>query len=149
MAPAAWKFYNKFKEYMADNTIDLDGATFNMNLYLAASNASTDTLSTKASLTNELASANGYVTAGKTLAVTWATGASAGEMRFDATAEIWTASGGNLGNSSTTMFAVIHDGTRLVCWSKLSTAGFTVTDGNTLTITPAATGIFELNGPGA
>jgi len=151
MAASAWVIYNKFKEYMGDNTIDLDGDVFRLGLYTSASNAGTATLSTRGSVTNEVTGANGYTTGGMTLAgVTWATGASAGEMRFDATATIWSASGGNIANIK---YAVLYDETtgasagnrNLVASSQLSSAQFTVTDGNTLTITPSANGIFELN----
>jgi hypothetical protein len=151
MAASAWVIYNSFKRYMADGTMDLDGDTFRMGLYTSASNAATATISIRSSITNEVANGNGYVTGGKTLAGrTWSTGASASEMRFDATATIWSASGGNIANIR---YAVIYDestGTsagdrKVVCYSALSTAQFTVTDGNTLTITPSANGIFELN----
>jgi len=151
MAASAWVIYNKFKEYMADGTMDLDDDVFRLGLYTSTSNAGTATLSTRGSVTNEVTNANGYATGGKTLAgVTWATGASAGEMRFDATATIWSASGGNIANIK---YAVIYDETtgtsagnrNLVASSQLSSANFTVTDGNTLTITPSANGIFELN----
>lgn len=151
MAASAWVIYNTFKRYMADGTMDLDANTFRMGLYTSASNAATATLSIRSQVTGEVSAANGYVLGGKTLAgVTWSTGASAGEMRFDATATIWSASGGNIVNIR---YAVIYDestGTsagdrKLVANSALSTAQFTVTDGNTLTITPSANGIFELN----
>jgi len=151
MAASAWVIYNTFKRYMADGTMDLDGDTFRMGLYTSASNAATATLSIRSEVTNEVANGNGYVTGGKTLAgVTWSTGASAGEMRFDATATIWSASGGNIANIR---YAVLYDettgasagGRKLVAYSALSTAQFTVTDGNTLTITPSANGVFELN----
>lgn len=151
MAASAWVIYNTFKRYMADGTCDLDGDTFVMGLYTSASNAATATLSTRGSLTNEVTSANGYVAGGKTMTgVTWSTGASAGEMRFDATANIWSASGGTISNIR---YAVIYDATtgtsagnrKLVAYSALSTSQFSVTDGNTLTITPSANGIFELN----
>ena len=152
MAASAWAFYNKFKEYVGDGTIDLDNDVFLMGLYTSASNAATDTLSTRGQITNEVANGNGYATGGKTLsAVTWASGASAGEMRFDCTAKIWSASGGTIPN---VRYAVIYDNStgtsagdrKIMCRSALSTAQFTVTDGNTLTVTPSANGIFELNG---
>lgn len=151
MAAQAWAIYNSFKEYMADGTIDLDNDTFRIGLYTSASNAATATLSVRGSVTNEVANGSGYVTGGKTLAgVTWATGASASEMRFDGTATIWSASGGNVANIK---YAVLYDEStgvsagnrKVVCSSQLSTSQFTVTDGNTLTITPSANGIFELN----
>jgi len=151
MATSAWKFYNKFKQYMADGTINLGSDTFNLGLFTSASNAATDTLSTRSQVTGEVASANGYVLGGKALTgVTWATGASAKEMRFDATAAIWSASGGSI---SAAKFGVVYSVTsgasaglqKLVCRSQLSTSQFSVTTGNTLTVTPSANGVFELN----
>ena len=101
MAASAMLFYDQFKRFMADNTIDLDLASeFQMILCSSASNASTQTLSTLGSLTNELSSARGYTLGGKVIVQTWSAGASASEMRFDATALVWTASGGNLGSAS-------------------------------------------------
>ena len=98
---------------------------------------------------------NGYTLAGKALTDTWASGASAHEARYDATAVIWTASGGNLGSNTVITTAVMvassgasaEDGTnKLIAYSILSTSGFAVATGNTLTLTPAvATGLFELN----
>jgi len=151
MAAAAWVIYNKFKEYVMDNTIDIDADVFALALFTNASNAATATLSTRTQVTNEIVAQGGYAAGGRTLsAVTWATGASAGEMRFDCTAKIFTASGANL---SAIQYAVIYDITtgasagaqKLICYSTLSASQFSVTDGNTLTITPSANGIFELN----
>ena len=111
MAVAAWIFYDKAKEYLMDGTFDVDIASdFQMHLFTSASNASLSTLTALTSLTNQLSSARGYTLSGKDLAQTWAIGASASEMRFDATAVIWTASGGNLGSASAgtnTKFVVI------------------------------------------
>ena len=137
-------FYNSFKSDMADGTLDLDNDIFEIVLLKSTSNASDATLSSYGSLTNEVASANGYTQGGKTLsATTWSTGASASELRFDGTAVIWTASGGSI---ASIMYAVIKEsGGQLVAWSKISSSVFAVTDGNTLTITPSANGIFELN----
>ncbi len=155
MAVAAWVIYDDAQGYLVDGTIDLPTTAVNVHLFNSSSNALTDTLSTLASLTNELTSANGYTLSGKALTDTWATGASASEYRYDATAVIWTASGGNLGNNTAIKFAVLvaatgasaKDGAnKLIAASQLSTAGFAVADGNTLTLTPNATnGIFELN----
>lgn len=152
MAAGAWTIYNSFKEYMADNTIDLDGTTFDLHLVASGGTVADVTLSALTSITGQLASANGYSQSGKALtAVTWATGASASEYRFDSTATVWTATGGSL---SDIRYAVLvartgasgKDATnKLVCYSQLTTAGFSVTDGNTLTITPSANGYFELN----
>lgn len=153
MAASAWVIYNSAKEYIGDNTIDLDDHAFFMGLYTSASNADTATLSTQGSVSNEVASANGYTVDGQSLAgVTWASGASASERRFDATANVWSASGGSI---SAIAFAVIYDrsstgatsagDSKLLCYSQLTSAQFSISSGNTLTVTPASTGIFELN----
>lgn len=149
MAAGAWAFYNEAKKYLLTGDIDLNTSTFRMSLHTSASNAATNTLSTKGSVDNEVAEANGYSSSGKALgSLTWTAGASASEMRFNAAALVWTATGGNIPNIR---YAVIwiegaSAGSRkLLCRSALSTAQFTLTTGNTLTITPSANGIFELN----
>lgn len=147
MAVGAWTFYNEFKKYLGSAGVNLSGQ-FRISLYTSASNAATATLSVISEVNNEVSEANGYSSSGKALTETWATGASASEFRFDATAVIWTASGGNIANIK---FAVIWasgasaGARKLVCYSQLSTSQFTVTQNNTLTITPSANGIFELN----
>lgn len=145
MAASAWTFYNAAKKHLMDGAIDLDSHSFRMSLYTSASNAGSLLLSTRASITNEVTEGFGYSSSGKPLAgVTWGVGASASEFRFDATATQWAAAGGNIPNVK---YAVIWDvtGDKLVCQSQLSTSQFTITSGNTLTITPSANGIFELN----
>ena len=154
MAVGAWVIYDEAQRYMVDGTIDLPTTAVNCHLFNSSSNAATDTLSTLGSLNNELSSANGYTLSGKALTDTWSTGASVSEYRYDSTAWVWTASGGNLGNNAALKFAVLvaSSGTsakdsanKLIARSTLSTTGFAVSDGNTLTLTPSATGIFELN----
>lgn len=155
MAASAFNFYNKAKEYLGDNTIDIDvQGDFRVHLCTSASNASTATLSTLSQITNELASSNGYTLAGNILtAETWGAGASAGQTRFDGSVPSWTASGGNLGGTSTIRYAVMvvetgasatDPANKLLGWWSLSTAGFAVTDTNSLTINIPATGIFNL-----
>lgn len=147
MAAGAWTFYNEFKKYLAKADVDFDGQ-FRISLFTSASNAATATLSIVSEVTNEVTEANGYSSSGKALVETWGTGASASEFRFDATAVIWTATAGNIANVK---FAVIWasgasaGARKLVCFSQLSTGQFTITTGNTLTVTPSANGIFELN----
>ncbi len=148
MAAGAWTFYNIAKKKLMDGTFDLDTLTYRMSLYTSASNAATATLSTRTSVNNEVTEQFGYSSSGKPLAsITWAVGASATEWRWNCAAIVWTAAGGSISNVK---FAVIwcSSGTgadKLLCYSQLSTAQFTVTSGNTLTITPSANGIFELN----
>ena len=155
MAVAAWITYDEAHRYLLDGTVQLPTTVVNMVLVTSASNFNDTTLSTLSALTNELASARGYDLGGKPLTDTYSTGASAGEMRYDATSVIWTANGGNLGTTAVLKAALLvaqngasaSDGAnKLLMWSQLSTNGFAVSDGNTLTITPnAANGIFELN----
>lgn len=150
MAAGAWTFYNKSKKNLGAGAIPLVNASssFRMSLFASASNAATATLSTIGSLSNELTEANGYSSSGKALTgVTWTAGASAGQYRFNCDALVWTATGGAINNIK---FAVIwYNGAsagarKLVCRSQLSTSQFNLTQNNTLTITPAATGVFNL-----
>lgn len=148
MTANLWDFYNVFTEYIGDGTIDLDNDSFKMALFLSTSNCATLTLDAYASFSNEVAQAYGYTTAGNALSgVAWTR--SAGSTKFTCDAEVWTASGGSL----VCRFAMIYDDTVSsptadppVCYSLLDNApaDVTVTDGNTLTITPHASGIFTL-----
>jgi hypothetical protein len=148
MPASAWVVYNEAKKYLMTGDIDLNAATVKMTLHTSASNAATATLSTIASVTNELTEANGYSSSGKALSYTWTIGASASEYRFDATAVIWTATGGNISNIK---FAVLWvqgasaGARKLLAYSQLTTSQFTLSNGSTLTITPSANGVFELN----
>jgi len=151
MAASAWKLYNSAKKYIGNGTITLGAGVFKMVLASASSNASTFTLSTYASVTNEIATAGGYAAGGRNLVpatAQWVTGASAKQMKFTQTTTglTFTASGANLADIK---FAIIRNSTgsgagKLLCFCQLSSSNFTVTSPNTLTIIPAATGIFTL-----
>lgn len=147
MAASAWSFYNSFREYIGNGQFDLDGTSINFYMALhtsaASANATNAVLSTQASIANEVANANGYATGGLSVSArTWAAGASAGVFRFDSTAVVWTATGGDISNVK---YAIIYQsGGKLVCYSKLTTSQFTLSQDNTLTVTPSSNGIFEL-----
>jgi hypothetical protein len=149
MAAGAWTFYNLTKRHLMDGAIDLDTNSFRMNLYTSASNAATVTLSTIGSITSEVSEAFGYSSSGKPLTgVTWAVGASASEYRFNCNQTQWAAAGGSIANIKTAVIWQVGasaQARKLLCYSQLSTSQFSVTTGNTLTITPSANGIFELN----
>lgn len=149
MAAGAWTFYNEFKKYLGDGSVDLDANTWRMSLFTSASNAATATLSVISEVTNEVTEANGYSSSGKALTgVTWATGASASEMRFDSTAVIWTATGGTIPNVKIAVLwkeGASAGARKLMAYSLLSTSQFTIGSGNTLTVTPSANGYWELN----
>ena len=144
MAATAFLLYNKAKKYIGNGTIVLGTAALKLKLTTSASNASTFTLSTFASVTGEISARGGYVANGKALAtMVWTVGASAKSFKFVADDVIFTASGSSLNNVK---FAVIGvSGGKALAWSKLSTSQFTVTSPNTLTIQMNALGIFEMH----
>ncbi len=148
MAEQAWRVFSKAKQYLMDGTIDLDTDTFNITLHQSAAALTTAllaTLTTIGSVGSEVISTSGYSAGGTALqSVTWATGASSGEQRFDCADVVVTALGSDIADIK---FAVISEaaGGLLLCYSRLSTLQYTVTAGNTHTITIAAGGIFELN----
>ena len=151
MAASAWQLYNSAKKHIGNGTITLGAGVFKMVLASASSNASTFTLSVYASLTNEIAATGGYVAGGRDLVpatALWTTGASAKQLKFTQTTAglTFTASGAKLVNVK---YAIVRNSTsagggRLLCFCRLSASEFTVTTPNTLTIIPAATGIFTL-----
>ena len=147
MAATAWQLYNSGKRYIGNGTIELGVGNFKMALLQSTSNTSTFTLSTFASLTNEIAATGGYVTGGKVLVPAtgqWTIGASAKQMKFtySTIGVTFTASGAPLTNVK---YAVIYQsGGKLLCFCQLSSTQFTVASPNTLTVLPAATGVFTL-----
>ena len=144
MAAAAWRLYAKAKEYIGDGTITLGTGGFKMALFKGSSNASTITLSTLASVTVQ-ASGGAYTAGGKYLAPsagTWTLAGSTVTFDYTTLGITFTASGSNI---SAVQYAVIHNSAgKLLCWSKLSASAFSVADPNTLTVLPAATGVFTL-----
>ena len=151
MAASAWQLYNSAKKYIGIGTITLGAGVFKMVLATSASNTSTFTLSTYASVTNEIAATGGYTTGGKNLVPAtgqWTVGASAKQMKFTMSTVglAFTASGASLTNIK---YAILRNSTgatagKLLCFCQLSSSQFTVTSPNTLTVLPAATGIFTL-----
>jgi hypothetical protein len=151
MAASVWTYYNKFRKNLGIGNIGLLTPNVRMALFTSASNVATATLSTYGSLTSEVTQANGYTAGGGAKGLlagrTWTAGASAGSMRFSYTpAIVWTAGGGPISNVK---FAVLYlSGAsaglkKLICYSQLSTAQFSVTVGNILSI-GGATGVFSL-----
>lgn len=157
MAASPWIFYTVGKRHLMDGAFDLDGDIFRLALFTSAAGTTTtgnitsvSNFTVKSSLNGEVVQQNGYTTSGKTLsATTWTVGDSANEYRFDATAVIWTAGGGPI--SAIRYGLIFRSGSsagneHLLCYAPLTTAEFSLTDTNTLTVTPAnPNGIFELN----
>jgi hypothetical protein len=140
MAATAFQLYNSAKKHLLNGTIDLDSNTLKASLHKGSSNASTFTLTAYASI-NTPVTGGGY--AAKTLGTTSvATGASAKQIKFDAADLVWTAT---LSAIVSIMFLVIGvSGGKAICWSKLTTAVFTLATSNTLTIQFNSAGIFTL-----
>ena len=151
MAATAWQLYNSAKKYIGNGTITLGAGVFKMVLATSASNASTFTLTAYSQVTNEISATGGYTTGGKNLVPAtayWTVGASAKQMKFTMSTVglAFTASGASLTNIK---YAILRNSTgatagKLLCFCQLSSSQFTVTSPNTLTVLPAATGIFTL-----
>jgi hypothetical protein len=154
MAADSMVVYDDFKNYLGDGTIDMDGDVFYDSLYLSTSNCGTRGVGTglKADLTNEHATANGYVQGGQVCASPTYTEPVAGTWMFDHAdfAPYDTASGGSI----VARFMVTWDDTPTSPADPLvgfvlmdnSPADITVTDTNDLNYTIHASGIWRLSG---
>jgi hypothetical protein len=136
MAAGPWVIYNEFKETLGKKLVDLSADTLKVALFLSTSNAGSATLATAqyATLTNQHANANGYTTAGVTVAGTWVR--ATGTVTLDTADASWTASGGSI----VARFAVLYDDTSALkhliayCLLDATPADVTTTDANTITI---------------
>ena len=153
MAASAWTLYNDGKRYIGNGVIQLGaGGTgnFKMALFRTSGSATVTNLalSTFASLSGQVSATGGYVSGGLAIApVTgqWTVGATTTQMKFTYTTAglTFTASGSAINNIR---YAVIYESSagKLLCYAALSTVQFTVSSPNTLTVLPAATGVFTL-----
>lgn len=144
MAASAFSVYNEAKKYIMNGTVQLATTALKLKLCNSASNAATLTLSTFASVNNEISATGGYVANGKALAsMAVSSIVSAKSYSFDAADLIFTASGASL---KSIKYAVVGvSGGKVVCYSKLTATAFGVTSPNTLTITFHANGLFEMH----
>lgn len=154
MAAGTWKIYAKAKQYIGNGTITLGAGVFKMSLHRASASAAILVLSTRSvfsSVPGEISAVGGYVAGGRNLVpatAQWVVGASAKQYKYTYTTAglVFTASGASLSNIK---YALIRNSTgagagKVLCFCTLSTAAFTITSPNTLTILPAATGVFTL-----
>lgn len=154
MAAGTWKIYASAKKKIGAGTITLGAGVFKMQLHRASASAAIlvlSTRSTNASIPGEISATGGYVAGGRNLVpatAQWTVGASAKQIKFTYSTAglVFTANGGNLTNIK---YALIRNSTgagagKVLCFCTLSTAAFTITSGNTLTIKPATTGVFTL-----
>ncbi len=154
MAAGVWKLYAKAKKYIGAGTITLGAGVFKMSLHRASASAAILVLSTRstfASIPGEISARGGYATGGRNIVPAtgqWTAGASAKQWKFtfSSIGLVFTASGSALNNIK---YALIRNSTgggagKVLCFCSLSTAAFSITSPNTLTIAPAATGLFTL-----
>ena len=160
MAASAWQLYNSGKRYIGNGTITLGAGSFKMALARSTASAgvSAFTLSTFNQITSagfEISATGGYVSGGKQLVSAtgkWTVGASAKQIKFDYSSIglTFTASLSSLNNIK---YAILHFGSasattlanrKLLCFCQLSSSQFNVSSPNTLTVLPAATGVFTL-----
>ena len=140
MAAGTWTFTDTLRTSLLDGTFDIDTDTFRIALFQSTSNVGAAS-TTYAGLTNEVATANGYVQNAKS--VTLSISGTTSVMVDETTNPSWTASGGSI----TARFAVIYEVSgSILCYCLLDSApaDVTATDGNSLTLTIPATGVFTV-----
>ena len=154
MSAGTWKIYAKAKKYIGAGTITLGAGVFKMSLHRVSASAAILVLSTRstfASIPGEISARGGYAAGGRNLVpatAQWTVGASAKQYKFTQTTIglVFTASGSSLSNIK---YCLVRNSTgagagKVLMFCTLSTAAFTITSPNTLTIQPAATGFFTL-----
>jgi hypothetical protein len=155
MAAQAWKIYAEAKRKIGSGSMALGAGIFKMSLHKSSASSkitSLSTISIFSSVGSEIAVQGGYAAGGRTLPPAtgrWTVGTSIGQMKFSYTAAglVFTASGAAL---SIIRYALIHKSVGSVtsgpvlCYCSLSSAAFSIASPNTLTILPAATGVFTL-----
>lgn len=139
MAAGAWTLTNAARTNILNGTT-VSGDTYKVALALSTSNIGAAS-TTYAAMTNEVASGSGYTTGGVSVTITLS-GTTTVALSFSASPS-WTASGGTI----TARYAVLYEvAGNIVCYCLLDStpADVSVTSGNTLTITPHASGVLSL-----
>jgi hypothetical protein len=148
MAAQAWGIYNLSKKKIGNTSINLAATTYRITLHTSASNAATFTLGVYNSVTGEVTEANGYSSSGKALtSEVWTVGASAKQYKFDCDDPIWTATGGTIPNIKLAVIYLSAAATanrHLLCRASLTSAQFTLSSGNTLTLQMNSAGVFTV-----
>jgi hypothetical protein len=131
---ATYLKYTTFVGNLSDKLIDILGNTDVLKAVIHTDD--TALTSNSVSSCTQIGGSNGYTTGGDTITYTCTN--SAGTVTLAPSADItWTASGGNLGASTTGRFFEIYDstsaGTNLICKFDYG-ATFTVATGETMTL---------------
>lgn len=153
MAAQAWKIYAAAKNKIGKGTLTLNSGVFKMSLHRNSASGTATSLSAISiwsSIVAEITAQGGYAAGGKAVpAAYWTVGASALQMKFSYTTAglVFTASGAALNNIR---YAVIRKSSGAttsgfpICYCSLSSAAFTISSPNTLTILPNSAGVFTL-----
>lgn len=148
MAANAWTMYDKFFETMGEEGHNLETDTIKCALFLSTSDCGDSAELDYSTLTNEHANQYDYATGGVEL-----TGPviseSGGVTTFDCAGDaVWTANGGSIVCRFAVIYNSSHAGSNdLICFTTLDNTpqNVTVTDGNTLTISLHASGVFTIS----
>ena len=148
MAAQAFKIYNLAKKKIGNSTLNLSSTAFRMTLHTSASNAATLTLGVYNSVNNEVTEANGYSSSGKALTnEVWTVGASAKSYKFDFDDVVWTGTGGTIPNIKFAVVWISAAATanrHLLTFASLTSAQFTLSQNNTLTLQINSLGCFTM-----
>lgn len=131
---ATYTKYNTFVENLCNKLIDAFGTTDTWKAVIHTDAPTTATDNGLADLT-QIGGSNGYTTGGSD--ITFNSTRSGGTVTATATDVVWTASGGNLGASTTGRYFSIYDDTstsdNLLCSFDYGST-FTVASGETMTL---------------
>ena len=131
---ATYTKYESFIEFLINALVDAFGTT---DTFKAAIHTDAPVVGTDDELADltQVSGVNGYTTGGDDIQND--STRSGGTVTFTAVDVVWTASGGNLGNSTTGRYFSIHDDTsttdKLMCYFDYG-ATFTVATGETMTL---------------
>ena len=145
MAAGTWTLYNNARSKIVDGTINLATAVLRCKLYKdGAADISLSTNSVLGQITTSgVVNISAYTLSGVDITAI----AGSATHKFTANNLVFSASGGD---ATSIQYAVVYasgasaNASQLLMWCKLSTAVFTVTDGNTLTITTPTNGFFVI-----
>jgi hypothetical protein len=153
MAAQAWKIYGAAKKKIGNGSLTLHTGVFKMSLHRNSASGTITSLSTISifsSIVGEVSAVGGYAAGGRSVpAAGWTAGASALQWKFRYTTAgvVFTASGTTIQNIRYALIRKSSGSTTSgfpLCYCSLSSANFNLTSPNTLTILPAATGVFTL-----
>jgi hypothetical protein len=157
MAAGTWKVFNKAKKNLGLGSFQMGStatAVYKMCLCTSAAAvrlSANNVISTWASMTGEISARGGYAAAGRNLVsakgVWLSVSAKCWKFSYASAGLVFTASGSALNNIK---FAIIRNSTgagagKVLCYVTLSTAQFTISSPNTLTVLPASGGVFQLS----